>query len=181
MPNDNSVVRGFAKCKDEVDWLKKNALTDKAIWLDGRGAENLEECIASFRSRPGQIVIARDLRAFGETKRDVAAAMAKLEKAKIEVVDLAHPDDTTVSEMLHRASVAISGYRLRDRRTARKRGREGGLANGVAAQESRSGIAPDWLVRNIVAEQSIAWKVKVRVLAGRFSEATLRRRYMVPA
>lgn len=171
--------RGFAKAKDEVDWLKKSGLTDKAIWLDGRGAENFDECLASFRGRPGQLIIAHDLRVFGESKRDVAAAMAKLEKAKIEVVDLAHPEDTTVAEKLHRASVAISGYRFRDRRTARKRGRDGGLANGAAAQEFRSGIAPDWLVRNIVAEQSIAWKIKVRVLDGNFSEATLRRRYMV--
>lgn len=169
-------LRGFSRNRDETDWLKKHGLPDKAIYQAGRGAEDLDECLASFRGRPGQLVIARDLRAFGETKREVAATMARLEKVNIQVLDISHPEDTTIAEMMHRASVAISGYRFRNRKTARRRGREGGLCGGIAALESRARIPVDSLIRNIVRETDIDWQTKARVTG--ISKATLRRHYM---
>lgn len=176
-----SIERGFAKTKDDTAWLLKHGLPEKAIYQDGRGAENLDECVASFRGRAGKLVIARDLRAFGDTKKDISAAMARLEKAHIRVVDISNPADVTVAEMLHRANQAIAGYRFRDRRTARKRGGEGGRAKSAAEAQARAGIAPDWLIRNIVAESEIPWPAKIRVLGGKISQSTLRRRYAGPA
>lgn len=176
-----SIERAFCRNKEQATWLLKHGLPEKAIYQDGRGAENLDECIASFRGRPGKLVIAHDLRVFGDSKREVAATMARLEKAHIRVVDISHPGDVTVSEMLHRANQAIAGYRFRDRRMARKRGSEGGTAKGLAEERARAGIAPDWLIRNLVAEQEISWPIKIRVLGGKISQSTLRRKYAGPA
>lgn len=170
-------VRGFARNKDEAAWLKKHGVPDKAVYQIGRGAEDLDECLVTFRGRPGKLIIAHDLRVFGQTKKIVADTMARLEKTRIRVVDISHPGDVTVAEMLHRALVAISGYRFRDKRTARRRGRDGGRGKGLAAEQARAGLAPDWLIRNIVAETAIAWAVKVRILGDKFSASTLRRHY----
>ena len=176
-----TIVRGFCTNKEHVPALKAYGISDKLIYVDGRGAEDLAACIATFRGRPGKLLIAPDLRVFGSSKKAVTGVMAQLERAKIQVIDVLHPQDETVSEMIQRASVLISGSRFRDRRTARRRGAAGGEARGLAEQHSRAGIAPEWLVRNIVAESSIAWPVKLRLLGGKISQSTLRRHYLVPA
>lgn len=173
-------VRGFSKSKDDTTWLLNHGLPDKAIYQDGRGAETLEECLASFRGRAGKLLIARDLRALGASKRDVAASMAKLEKAKIRVVDIAHPGDTTIAEMVQRASVAISGSRFRDRRAATRMGARGGLCKGVGSQLAREAHAPRWLVDRIVDCRDIPWPLKLELLGEHFSESTLRRHYGAP-
>lgn len=170
-------VRGYCRNKEQAAWLKSHGLLEKAIYLQGRGAEDLDECLASFRGRVGKLVIATDLRAFGESKKDVAAAMARLERARIRVVDISHPGDTTIAEMVQRAQVAISGYRLRDRRAARRLGRAGGLGKGVGAQNLREGLVPTWLVDRIVDTREIRWALKAELLAPHFSQATLRRHY----
>lgn len=171
-----TIRRGFCRTKDQAAALRGYGLTDKAIYVDRRGAEDLEQCLASFRGRPGTLVIAPDLRVFGASKAAVAAIMARLERAEIRVVDAIHPQDQTIAEMLQRAFKAISGSRFRDRRTARRRGRHGGLAKGQTAQAARDGAVPPELVARIVQNQEIAWRVKLALLPG-FSESTLRRRY----
>ena len=178
MPSANSgIVRGYCRHRDNCAAIKAAGVDDKALYLEGRGAETLEQCIASFRGRPGRLLIAPDLRVFGAAKKDVAEVMARLERAHIRVEDIAHPEDGTIAEMMQRASVLISGTRFRDRRTARRRGREGGLAKGESLVQARAQIAPDWLLRNIVAEEALSWPAKLRLLDGRISEATLRRHY----
>lgn len=170
-------TRAYARNKEQAQWLKSHGLPDKAIYLQGRGAEDLDECLASFRGRVGKLIIAHDLRVFGEAKKDVAAVMTRLEKARIRVVDVSHPGDTTIAEMVQRASIAISGTRFRDRRTAKRMGRAGGLGRGIGAQNLREGFAPTWLVNRIVDAREIRWPLKVELLAPHFTQATLRRHY----
>lgn len=172
-----TVTRGFSRSKEDTQWLHRHGLPDKRIYQAGRGAESLDECFASFRGRVGKLIIARDLRALGETKQSVAATMARLEKARIRVVDISHPADTTVAEMVQRASVAISGYRFLDKRRAKRIGRSGGLGKGVGAQNLRDGLAPKWLVDRIVDNREVPWSVKEELLAPHFSASTLRRHY----
>jgi hypothetical protein len=176
-----SIERAFCRSKDHMSAFRAYGLPDKLIYVDGRGAEDLEACIASFRGRPGTLMIAPDLTVFGAAKRDVAAAMARLERARIKVVDVIHPQDGTVAEMMHRASVLISGSRFQDRRTARRRGRDGGIAKGQVARSARLALDTDTFIRNLVAEDGIPWPVKARILQSKISESTLRRHYRVPA
>lgn len=174
-----SIERAFCRNREHLPSFKAYGLPDKLIYLDGRGGEDLDRCLASFRGRPGRLLVAPDLRVFGASKKAVAQTMARLERAKIRVVDVIHPQDETVSEQLHRASVLISGTRFRDRRTARNRGREGGVAKGEIARSTRAQIDTDRLIRNVVREHArIGWPIVLRICGGKLSESTLRRHYL---
>lgn len=172
-----TIERAFCTTKDQAAHLREYGLSDKSVWFGGRGAETLDRCVATFRGRPGTLIVAHDLRVFAASKRAVAAVMGRLEDLHIRVVDISHPEDTTVAALMQRASIAISGTRFRDRRTAKRMGRAGGLANGTSADAKRAEIAPAWLLRNIVADRDIPWPVKLRILNGKISSATLRRHY----
>jgi hypothetical protein len=75
------IVRGYCHSRDYLAPLKAMGLADKTIWLEDRGAETLNWCLASFRARPGRLIVAPDLRVFGHAKRDIAAVMSRLERA----------------------------------------------------------------------------------------------------
>lgn len=180
-----SIERAFCTDRQHVEAFKELGLPDKLIYVAGRGAEDLESCLASFRDRPGKLLIAPDLRVFRApgkepARKDVAAVMARLERAQIRVVDVIHPQDETISDMIQRSSILISGTRIRDRRTSRRLGRVGGLARGENARSARAQIDTDWLIRQIVNDPDISWKVALRILDGKISEATLRRHYLGP-
>ena len=64
--------RGFCKTKEQERELIAYGLPARAIFMDGRGAENLELCLESFRDRPGTLILAADIRMFGATRRKVA-------------------------------------------------------------------------------------------------------------
>lgn len=174
-----SIERAFCRNREHLAAFRAYGLPDKLVYLDGRGGEDIDRCLASFRGRPGRLLIAPDLRVFGTSKKAVAITMAKLERARIKVLDVIHPQDETVSEQLHRASVLISGARFRDRRTARNRGREGGLAKGEVSRATRAQIDTDRLIRNLVSEHKrIGWRLVIRICGGKISESTLRRHYL---
>lgn len=171
-------IRGFCRNKAQEDALKADGLTARQIFMADRGAESLDHCIASYRSRPGILILAHDLRALGATKRQVADVMAKLEKAAIKVTDITNPADTTVAQLIQRANVAISGARLGgDQPRAKKQGRAGGKRKGEMAWNKRDDIAPKWLIDRIVDCRDIEWDTKAELLAPHFTKSTLRRHY----
>jgi hypothetical protein len=175
-------TRGFCRNREQEADILAHGVPAKAVFMADRGAEGLESCIATFRGRPGVLIISHDLRVFGATKRQVAEVMSQLESLGIKVHDLTHPEDTTTAKMLHRANVAISGARLGgDRKRARKQGRTGGKAKGKWAWDRRDELAPRWLLDRIVDHRAIPWEVKLQVLQPHFTEATLRRRYGIHA
>jgi hypothetical protein len=175
-------IRGFCRHKQQEADILGYGVPARAIFFDSRGAETLDHCLASFRGRPGTLVIAHDLRLLGGTKRQVADIMATLEKSGIKVIDLSHPEDTTVAQQIQTANVAISGSRFQgDRKRAKQQGREGGRGKGKSAWNKRDDIAPKWLVDRITDHRGVPWAVKLELLAPHFSEATLRRRYGINA
>lgn len=180
-----SIERAFCCNVEHTPAFRAYGLPEKLIWVAGRGAEDLERCLASFRGRPGKLLIAPDLRVFCPSDKDpsrkaVAAIMARLERAKIRVVDVIHPQDTTISEMTERANILIGRPRFRDRRTAISRGAQGGLAKGEKARSDRAQIDTEALIRNVVAERKvIGWDLVKRICGGLLSEATLRRHYLI--
>lgn len=175
-------TRGFCRTKEQEADILAHGVPARAVFMADRGAETLDQCIASFRGRPGTLVISHDLRVFGGTRRQVAEIMAQLESLAIKVTDLTHPQDVAVSQMLHRANVLISGARLSgDRPRARKQGRAGGRRKGEYAWNKRDELAPRWVIDRIVDHRDIPWAVKKQLLAPHFTQATLRRHYGVRA
>jgi hypothetical protein len=86
-----SIERAFCTNKLHIPAFRAYGLPDKLIWLDGRGPETLDRCLSTFRGRPGRLLVAPDLTALGSARRDIAAVMARLERAKIRVLDIIHP------------------------------------------------------------------------------------------
>jgi hypothetical protein len=176
-----TIERAFCRNKEHLPAFRAYGLTDKLTYVDGRGAEDLEACLESFRGRPGKLLIAPDLRVFGKSIAAVEATMNRLERAKIRVVDIIHPQHETVSQMLGFARARIGASRFHDKRTARRRGASGGLAKGEASRSARAQIDTDTLIRNLAAEHKvIGWATIRRICGGLISEATLRRHYLPP-
>lgn len=174
-----TIERAFCRNKIHTAAFGAYGLPDKLIWVAGRGAEDLEACLDSFRGRPGKLLVAPDLRVFGESRKAVFAVMKRLEKTKIRVVDVIHPQDDTIAAMTERAAVMIGRPRFRDSRVARSRGRQGGLAKGETARSARAQIDTDSLILNVVAEyRRLGWETVIRMCGGKLSEATLRRHYL---
>lgn len=171
------IIRGYARTKEQEAVIRGHGLPAKDIWLDGRGAETFDRCLSTFRGRPGRLLIAHDLRVFASTRPLVAKFMERLEIARIQVMDLSNPYDTTISQMLARANRLIAGARFGDRRRAKRLGRAGGLGRGHAAQARRDSLADRWLVDRIVDHPDIPWALKRELLEPHFPESTLRRHY----
>jgi DNA invertase Pin-like site-specific DNA recombinase len=167
-------VRGFCQNTDQEAGIVAYGVPARAVFQADRGAETLEHCLASFRGRPGTLILAQDIRAFGDTRRDVADIMARLEKARITVIDLTHREDVTVSQMLARAYQAIAcNHFVGDRQKARRRGRKGGIARGESQASKREDARK--LLDRIVDCREIDWNLKARITG--ISKHTLRRRY----
>lgn len=169
-----SEVRGFCMNADQEAGIVAYGVPARAVFQADRGAESLEHCLSSFRGRPGTLVLAQDLRAFGDTRREVAETMARLEKARINVIDLTHREDVTVAQLLARANNAIAhNHFVGDRQKARRRGRKGGTAKGEAAAAGRENAKR--LLDRIVDCWEIPWNLKARVTG--IPKHTLRRNY----
>lgn len=172
------ITRGYAKTKEQEAVLKAHGIPARAIFLEGRGAETLETCLATFRGRPGLLILAHDLRTMAITRKGLAAIMSRLEAAGIKVKDITHPEDSTQAALIHRANVSISAARFYgDRPRARKLGRQGGLAKGDRAERNRCALAPRWLIDRIVDHPRLTWRDRRDLLAPYISEATMRRHY----
>lgn len=172
------IERGYARTREQVAALKAHGLDARHIYLEGHGAETLEACLDSFRDRPGALLLAHDLRALAPSKRAIAAIMDRLERNGIRVWDITRPDLVTQAALVQCANVAISGARFQgDRPRARRQGRKGGVAKGLAAEGDRCALAPRWLVDRIVDHPALNWATRMDLLGPHFSESTLRRHY----
>ena len=169
-----TIIRGFCHNSDQEDGIVAYGVPARAVYQRDRGAESLEHCLSSFRGRPGTLVLAQDLRAFGDTRREVAETMARLEKAKITVIDQTHREDVTVAQLMARANQAIAcNHFVGDRQKARRRGRKGGIARGEAQAAKREDARK--LLDRIVNCREIDWNLKARITG--ISKQTLRRHY----
>lgn len=172
------IERGFCVNREFVPAFNAYALPDKLIYVEGRGAEGLEQCLSSFRGRPGKLLVAPDLAIFGESKKAITETMTRLDKARIQVVDIIHPQDESQFQMLARAHRRIDGRRFPDRRRAQRLGRLGAKAKARAAAVARAGIDPAWLIGQIVNDPDVTWPMAIRILDGKMSVATMRRHYL---
>lgn len=171
-------IRGFCTGPKTKAGLRQYGLAEKHIYVLGAGAENLDACLKTFRWRPGCLVLAENIHAFGATKKEVSERADGLEKAGIRIVDLSHPEDQSYAALVSRAHNAISrNHFVGDRQQAKRRGASGGKARGTAMWNKRDDIAPKWLIDKIVNHGLIPWRVKMDLLSPYFTKATLYRHY----
>lgn len=152
-----------------------------AIYVEGRGAETLEQCLAAFRKEPGELWVYGGYRVLGGSREKIMAIIRDLKRRKIIVVDKMNKErsDQHDSEMLDRALRQILGAnKVRGSRMfARKIAARGGKAKGESMERKRQEIADEAVIRNVVNCPLLTWEWKVKIFDGKISEATMRRRY----
>lgn len=157
----------------------KAAGVDK-VYVEGRGAENLAECLKSLRN-DRELYVFGGLRVFGGSREAVMLAIKDFKKRKLVVIDEMNSErlDTHEAEMLVRALRQIMGAnKVRgSRKFARTIAKKGGQAKGEAMEGRRQEIADKDVITQVVNCPLLTWEWKVKIFGGRISEATMRRRY----
>lgn len=181
-------VRKLPKITVDAQREKIAAAGVKIIYEIGKGAEDLDHCLMAFRRRGGIIKHAADLRIFGDTQDEITEAVSKCERAKVQIVDILHPELDTISKQQKYAFGRIAFMRRwdGDKRKARNTGREGGKAKAIVAAARRAERANDDTVRRLLwiaeSRQVLTWRLLEWVLGGKpFSMATIRRHYEASA
>jgi hypothetical protein len=165
--------------EDQEAALLAAGIPARDIYVNGRGSESLSACIASFRGRPGELIIAADLRVFGEARKAILDQLALLDRLKITVQDI-HNNESSQPIMLDRALTAISAHArfFGSKKTAKITGRRGGYAKGVLQEVKRAERAHKDVVRRLSQCPKLTWEDRAAILGGKpFSASTLRRRY----
>lgn len=164
---------------EQVAELTAAGVTDKVTYINGRGAESLSACVAAFRGEPGELLVAADLRVFGESRKAILDTLAMLDRMKITVRDVAHKE-TSQPAMMDRALTALANYSKwkGGSKTQAKNGRQGGKLKATWQNMRRAEKVPEDVVRRLCACPKLTWKDCEAILGGKpFSAATLRRHY----
>lgn len=163
---------GFTTNPEGEARLRKEGI--EQIWMRGRGAECLDEAIYAFRRRPGGLAITDDLRIFGHTQRDILAKASELHKLNIQIIDIERPT-ADPHELVHRALRALHASQpIRNHRTARRRGRMGGLGKAANEAVRRAALVSDDIAMRLCASR-LHWKEKAEILGMAIS--TIQRHY----
>lgn len=179
-PTVQVLRRGLAANLEERDILLERGLEEREVYTNGQGAESFEECLWSFRDRPGELWLVSDLRIFGNSRVAILAVTKDLHERGITLKRIMPVGEiTNPSELIEQALKAISGNRFKYHMQAQRTGKKGGTAKGVSAWRERNDIAPEWLVRNMVAE--LGAKQTAALLENKISASTLGRKYRAPA
>lgn len=167
-------------CANREDEAHLQSAGVKQIYMLGRGLETLAWALDWLRGRGGILKVATDLRIFGTTRATMMAALDDCERQDVTVIDIAHPEDVTLTQRIKRALTAISNARfIGDRRKARREGSKGGKAKGASAWIARNEIAPRWLIENVV--RMFGAVKAAAALDNKISASTLRRQYAAQA
>lgn len=168
---------GFAVDREGEAKLIAAGIDQDLIWMRGRGAESLAWAIRYLRRRAGMIAVADDLRVFGATRKEISATMAGFHAQGV-VVRNVESGEENPHVLVQAAFSAISASAgMRNHRTARRRGRLGGIGKGIAAAIEREKDVPAYLIRRIVNHPGLPWRIVKDLLKEVASVSTLRRKY----
>lgn len=173
----NGWVRGFATTQVGKDALLSYGLTELEIFLHGCGAETLSGALATYRGRPGWLIIPTDAREFGTNKAAVSSTIDLLETKHIRILDISNPDDKTYAAIIQRAHTAFNRGRFADPRVAVRRGKWGGDAKGEATTEKRNAVMRDDIVQRFVDESGLSLKRLAYLFGAPFNVSALRRHF----
>lgn len=169
---------GFCKTAEAEKELIDFGVLPINVWMVGRGAESLDEVIKRNRGEPGDLYVAEDLRVIGKTQADIFTGVKQLNKARITVHDINNPE-ATIEDLMQLAFKAMhSACAIRNHRTARRRGRQGGLAKAANAAARRRAEVSDEIARALWASR-LTKKEKAAIL--RITISTGDRHYGVHA
>lgn len=153
-------------------------------WTHGDGAETIHTLTAAFGARAKDIngkplhhelYLGMDLRVLGDSMEDIRAAVKRLHKANVTIIDLTPDASQDMIDML-----AVAQARMRwngDRRQQRRKGAKGGTAKGNAMEAKRNAILARDIVLRMMAHPKLTVKDCAGILGSPFSESSLRRNY----
>lgn len=170
--------KGFARNLEEEAALKASGV--KSVYVIGRGTETLDNLIKACRGERGELLLATDLRIFGSKRKEIMAAMDKIESAGLKVVDIREPK-TSQSKLIDFALGKTAGdaRSLSAGKTLKVAGKKGGKRKAEVQELRRAAVAHPDVVRRLCECDLIPWREKVRILGGKpFSTAGLRRMYL---
>lgn len=149
----------------------------RMIYVEGRGAETFETCVASFRDG-GRLCLVGGLRVLGSSRTTIVERVRILKSKGIIPYDM-DTGLTDETELLNAAIQKINGARAlgEDPRRPRRMGAKGGIAKGMAAQKRRNDILRDAIIQRICAAPELTWTRRAEILGEGFSESTIRRLY----
>lgn len=173
-PLTNSLKKvGF--CVDIMGEASLRSAGVELIWRRGDGDESLDWAIACFRDEPGTLAITDSLLIFRAGRNEILARLSELARKKIAVVDIRYPD-ATVHDLEAEALRSLSASNgMRDRRTAKKRGRLGGVAKREAARIRRGAADPHGLAKKVWQHPDIPLRIRTELIEDICSASTARR------
>lgn len=156
-------------------------LPEKAIYEHGRGLESLDAILATVRDadREKEILIAADLRVFGDARKAILANIDRITDKGIVIRDVAHPEDTTLPKMLDRAFTAAASHQRWKgaKKAAEKAGRKGGLIHGEIAKARRYGNVDEDTARKIWTAPKLTIAEKLYILGPEWNKSTATRQF----
>lgn len=170
------LCRALAANSEERDLFLKIGYEENEIYTIGQGAENFEECLWSFRGRPGDLGLISDLRIFGNSRAAILAVMQDLYDRGITVRQYL-PDSqiTNPNILIENAIKAVSANRFAIRGRAKRVGKKGGASKGFHEKARRDARIAEDIVRALVIRDGIR---KTAALLGKpFSRGVLTRHY----
>lgn len=150
---------------------------ERSIYVEGRGAETFEVCVAQFRAG-GTLGLCGGLRVLGASRTIIVERTLFLKSKGITPYDLDTGERDEI-KLLNAAIQKINGARALhdDPRHARRIGGKGGTAKGIKAQERRDAILHEEIVQRLWGCQKLTAKDVAAILHPTFSESTLRRKF----
>lgn len=152
-------------------------LPARAIYVEGRGAETFETCLASFRNG-GTLGLVGGLRVLGTARKVIVERVLALKAKGVVPYDL-DSGERDETKLLNDAICKINGGRAlgEDPGHAKRIGAKGGSAKGAKAQERRNAIMAEEIVARLWQAKELTGRKTAEILGPPWSESTLRRKY----
>lgn len=162
-------------CTDLAGEAKLQDVGVERIWRRGDGLQSLEDALYEFRGRPdGALAITDDLRILGLTRKAILATVSEITRAGVRIVSLIKPD-FDIHQLIDQALGALhAAAPMRNHRTARRRGRIGGLAKAASAALARAVICAPEVAKRLCASR-LTWEEKAFILG--MPVSTIQRHY----
>jgi hypothetical protein len=160
----------------QVNALINAGVLERAIYVDGRGAEDFPALLMALR--PGDVVcVAADLRVFGANRREILGITGQLEDQAIKIEDVIHPEDKRFTDKLDRALTELAKYNREkgSAKGAKRDGRRGGHAKRKAYEAKRAEVARNDVIQRIVDHPKLSWQDALDILGPPFTRSSLRR------
>lgn len=150
---------------------------ERNIYVEGRGAETFETCLASFRAG-GTLGLVGGLRVLGTTRKAIMDRVEALKAKGIAPYDL-ETGETDGMKLLNAAISKIHGGKAlgESSRHAASIGSKGGRAKGIYSQERRNAILAEAIVARLWRAAELTTRRIAEILGPPWSASTLQRKF----